>query len=162
MRRTRFSPRGRWAPALALLLTACGHTAADTTGDDTSCGGSGGGNTTTRVEPDDDLTPLRLLRRASITLLGVPPTDADQQALLKTPDAAAQMAFVDDFIDAALDDPRFYEVSFELGPDMAVHPARRSHRRRARVRAEAAARAHGLSLGHPARGQPALFPRQRR
>jgi hypothetical protein len=114
MRRLRFRPSARWAPALALLLVACGKSAADTATDDSSCGGGGGGSTTTpRVEPDDELTPLRLLRRASIALLGVPPTDADQQSLLEAKDAAAQFAAVDDFIDAALEDPRFYDVMFE-------------------------------------------------
>lgn len=99
--------------AAALFLAACGQSAGET-GSDASCGGGGAGTTEPRIEPKDDLTPLRLLRRASITLLGVPPTDAEQQALLKAPDAAAQTAFVEDFIDAALEDPRFYQVTFEL------------------------------------------------
>jgi hypothetical protein len=76
-----------------------------------TCGSSDPGKT--RVEPDDDLTPLRLLRRASIALLGVPPTDEQMTTLIADPDTSHQLAAVDAFVDASLKDPRFYQIIFE-------------------------------------------------
>src|SRR4051812_46805965 len=87
--------------ALALLPAACGGESAQTTssGDtDAGCGGSdGSGGGSTRVEPKDDLTPLRLLRRASIALLGVPPSDAQLAEIVAKPSAEEQFAYVDEF-----------------------------------------------------------------
>ena len=113
---------------LALLAAACGGESAQTTSSssgDASCGGGGGsgGSDVTRVEPKDDLPPLRLLRRASITLLGVPPTDAQMAELLAKPSVDEQMAYVDAFVDAALEDPRFYEITFELARTWLNLPA---------------------------------------
>ncbi len=106
--------------ALALIPVACGGESnsptSSSTGDE-SCGGSdgnGGADGGTRVEPKDDLTPLRLLRRASIVLLGVPPTDAELAALLAKPTPDEQIAYVDAFIDASLSDARFYQITFEM------------------------------------------------
>jgi hypothetical protein len=104
---------------LALFPAACGGesgSGTSSTGDE-SCGGSdgnGGADGGTRVEPKDDLTPLRLLRRASIVLLGVPPTDAQLAALLAKPTPDEQTAYVDAFIDASLSDARFYQITFEM------------------------------------------------
>lgn len=118
--------------ALALLpLVACGDCggsagAHDGSGGDTEAGSGSSGGTpcadtggdTTGTDPggiplDDELPPPRLLRRASIALLGVPPTVEQIEALLAAGDEQAQRAFVDDFVDDALEDPRFYDVLFE-------------------------------------------------
>lgn len=64
--------------------------------------------------PDDPLTPLRLLRRSSIALLGEPPTDEQQAKLLAVSGEQAQLGAVDAFIDQALKDTRFYRTAFEL------------------------------------------------
>lgn len=115
--------------ALALLPAACGGESAQTTspsGDsDAGCGGSdgSGGGDSTRVEPEDDLTPLRLLRRASIALLGAPPSDTQLAELLAKPSPEEQFAYVDKFIDAALEDPRFYQITFELARTWLNLPA---------------------------------------
>lgn len=78
------------------------------TGEATESGG-------TDVPPlADVLTPMRLLRRASIALLGVPPTTAQLTALQGAGDEEAQLAYVEGFIDDALEDPRFYEITVEL------------------------------------------------
>lgn len=66
---------------------------------------------------DDALPPTRLLRRASMALRGVPPTDAEYAALIAAGDDAAQRAFVDGFVDQVLASPAFYESMFELGRD---------------------------------------------
>lgn len=66
---------------------------------------------------DDVLPPTRLLRRASLALRGVPPTDAEYAALLGAGDDAAQRAFVGDFVDQVLRSPVFYQSMFELGRD---------------------------------------------
>lgn len=101
----------RWG-SLLLLLAACGDGAAsDPSGE--SCEGGGSAGETPRVEPEDELTPLRLLRRSSIALLGVPPSLATMEELQAEPDTEAQLAYVDAFIDDALNDPRFYGVIFE-------------------------------------------------
>lgn len=103
-----------------MLSAACGGESTSATSSssssDAGCGGGGGSVDVDnpRVEPKDDLTPLRLLRRASIALLGVPPTDVQLAALLAEPSAEEQVAYVDAFIDAALEDPRFYQITFEL------------------------------------------------
>jgi len=137
MRRT--PPPTPWPLAAALLpIVACGdcgggsggHDGGDATGTagtDSSaaestgapCVDDSGGDDSTGGGPSgpvtDGMTPLRILRRASFVLLGAPPTDAEQAALLAAGSEAAQLAFVEDFIDDALDDPRFYETSFDLG-----------------------------------------------
>lgn len=78
-----------------------------------SSGGSGGG--ATRVEPADDLDPLRVLRRASIALRGEPPTDDEIQEVANAGTADQELAAVDAFVDAALEDTRFYRTMFEVG-----------------------------------------------
>jgi hypothetical protein len=115
---------------LALLPAACGGESAQnasSSSGDPSCGGAGGtgagGGDVTRVEPADDLSPLRLLRRASITLLGVPPTDAQMAELLGKSSVGEQTAYVDAFVDAALEDPRFYDITFELARTWLNIPA---------------------------------------
>ncbi len=144
MRRTPFDlscptrwRRGPHLTALLLLLlplAACGDcggaSGGDAAGTETDSGGAAsdssgtpcvddGGDSADTDGPgdaplDDQLTPLRLLRRASIALLGVPPTAGDMAALLDAGDTAGQFAYVDAFVDEAMDDPRFYETSFEL------------------------------------------------
>jgi len=47
---------------------------------------------------------------------GGPPTDAEMQELLAQTSKEAQTAYVDGLIDDALEDPRFYDVTFELEP----------------------------------------------
>lgn len=125
--------RSAWLAIALLPLAACGECggsshgdggdaadgdSAGTGADDVPCAStgdmpssdSGGGD-----EPiADQLPPLRLLRRSSIALLGVPPTDAQMNELLAAGDDAAQLAYVDAFVDEALDDTRFYEVTFEM------------------------------------------------
>ncbi|MEZ4441000.1 MAG: DUF1549 domain-containing protein [Polyangiaceae bacterium] len=108
-----------WGVA-ALLVVACGDGSGDgppggEAGGVAVCDGGGGAGSTTRREPDDELPPLRLLRRASLTLLGVPPTLDQLEALLAAGDRDAQLAAVDAFVDQALKDPRFYDTMFELG-----------------------------------------------
>jgi len=104
----------RYTFLFGLTLVACSQ------GDPASSSGKpdctvdpGDGVTPVREEPEDELTPLRLLRRASIALLGVPPTDERMQELLAQATPAAQFAYVEDFIDEALEDPRFYDITFE-------------------------------------------------
>src|SRR5688500_15637177 len=101
----------RWS-SLFLVLAACSDGAASDPSAE-SCEGGGGPSEAPRVEPEDELTPLRLLRRSSIALLGVPPSTAAMQELLAEPSPEAQFAYVDAFIDDALADPRFSEVMFE-------------------------------------------------
>jgi hypothetical protein len=70
------------------------------------------------VEPQekaDRLSPSRLLRRASLALRGVPPTDDELATQEGAGDEAAQLAYVDSFVDQALLDGRFYRTMFELG-----------------------------------------------
>ncbi|MCY1015775.1 hypothetical protein [Pyxidicoccus sp. MSG2] len=57
-------------------------------------------------ERSDVLAPSRLLRRASLALRGIPPTDAEYAEQ----DAAAQRAFVDTFVDRTLQQPVFYRT----------------------------------------------------
>lgn len=116
---TRKRTSGAAALLAALAFAACDDDAstATTTTADGGCTESVGGGAPidpTRVEPDDELTPLRLLRRASLALLGAPPSDEDLAAVrdLTTPEEG--FAYVDAFVDAALTDPRFYDVAFEL------------------------------------------------
>jgi len=120
MRRRHLASTAACLFALALIPAACGGESnsptSSSTGDE-SCGGgggSGGAGDGTHVEPKDDLTPLRLLRRASIALLGVPPTDAQLAELLAKPTSDEQIAYVDTFIDASLEDARFYQITFEM------------------------------------------------
>jgi hypothetical protein len=122
--------------ALLLPMVACGdcggsggHAEDDTgtagtdssaaSGSDGPCVEDSGGDDSTGLPGSDpladDLTPLRVLRRASFVLLGAPPTDAEMAELLAAGDEAAQLAWIENFIDAALDDDRFYATSFELG-----------------------------------------------
>jgi len=65
------------------------------------------------VEPPPvaDLTPGRLLRRASLALRGAPPTAQDYDALEAAKDP---QAFITAFIDRALAEPIFYDTMFEL------------------------------------------------
>lgn len=66
---------------------------------------------------DDVLPPTRLLRRASMALRGVPPTDAEYAALLASGDDTAQRAFISTFVDTTLASPVFYQSMFEMGRD---------------------------------------------
>jgi hypothetical protein len=68
-------------------------------------------------EKNDLLTPGRLLRRASLSLRGTPPTDEEYAALEAAGDDAAQRAFVESFIDQTLQQPVFYRTMFELARD---------------------------------------------
>ncbi len=99
----------------ALLLLACDDdgTASTEVGLGAQCEGGGTNVDGERVEPADELTPLRLMRRASIALRGVPPTHAELAELAAIADPAAQLVHVESFIDDALEDPRFYQVMFE-------------------------------------------------
>lgn len=107
----------RWPYALLGLcvLTSCsdGDPAQSSATQDCPAGPNGMPQVT-REEPNDELSPLRLLRRASIALRGVPPSDAEMQDLLAQSTPEAQFAFVDTFIDNALEDTRFYDITFEL------------------------------------------------
>ncbi|NUP11648.1 MAG: hypothetical protein HOW73_36850 [Polyangiaceae bacterium] len=109
-------PQSGWL-ALILTLVACDGAAGTSTPDDgneTCDGGNGGGSAQPpREEPDDELTPLRLLRRSSIVLVGAPPTVGQLAEITALSDEAARFAYVDEFIDAAMEDPRFYRLSFE-------------------------------------------------
>ncbi|HWB73598.1 MAG TPA: hypothetical protein VG755_01560, partial [Nannocystaceae bacterium] len=76
----------------------------------------GSGSDTAGDEPlADELSPLRLLRRASIALLGVPPTDAQLDEILALGDDDARFAYVESFVAEALGDVRFYDTMFETG-----------------------------------------------
>jgi hypothetical protein len=125
----RGAPTRAWALALAVLAVGCGgESATGATGAaaDAGCGeggSGGGGGGGPQVELKDDLTPLRLLRRASIALLGSPPTDAQQAELLAKPSSEEQFAYVDKAIDDALEDPRFYRVTVELARSWLNLPA---------------------------------------
>ncbi len=106
---------------LVALLGACTGGITSGTG-----GGGGGGNGSVDAGPlcdapvddagllDDVLPPSRLLRRASMALRGVPPTDAEYADLEA---AADPQAFVDGFVDQTLASPQFYQSMFELGRD---------------------------------------------
>jgi hypothetical protein len=104
--------------AAGILLSACGNKgniggdAVESASAVCSLGGGGGGEPT-RVEPDDDMTPLRVLRRASIALVGAPPTDAEMQKVIMAGTEEQQFAAVDAFVDASLEDTRFYQMMFE-------------------------------------------------
>jgi hypothetical protein len=63
-------------------------------------------------EPDDLLSPGRRLRRAALVLRGAPPALAELEAMEAAPDPDA---FVDAFIDEAMQDPAFYRVLVESG-----------------------------------------------
>jgi hypothetical protein len=114
----------RWLSFLAcMVLAAC-------TGDISNSPGTDGG-TSSGVDAgplcdappedagtfDDLLSPSRLLRRASMSLRGTPPTDAEYAAQEAAGDEAAQRAFVDTFVDQVLAAPVFYQSMFELGRD---------------------------------------------
>ncbi len=110
----------RFSFLATLLLAACPGGITPGSGDD---GGSSNGVDAGPLcdAPEDDagvfddlLTPSRQLRRASMALRGVPPTDAEYAALLA---AADQRAFVDAFVDQTLASPTFYQSMFELGRD---------------------------------------------
>ncbi len=73
-------------------------------------------------EPEDLLPPSRLLRRASLALLHVPPTDADYAALEAAGDDAAQRAFIRAWVDQKLAAPEFYRTLFEFGRDWFAQP----------------------------------------
>lgn len=115
--------RMRW-----LSFTACAVLAA-CTGDISNPGDGGGGSNGVDAGPlcdappddagtfDDLLSPSRLLRRASMSLRGSPPTDAEYAAQEAAGDEAAQRAFVDTFDDQVLAAPVFYQSMFELGRD---------------------------------------------
>lgn len=107
----------RWIFAFSTLcLVACSQNDPENSATGESCDpdSNSGGTTSPRVEPQDELTPLRLLRRASIALRGVPPTDDEMGELLANESAADQFAYVDAFIVDALEDPRFYDVMVEF------------------------------------------------
>jgi hypothetical protein len=134
MQRSRTTSK-EWLLAAALLpLSACGSCdgsgahadgTASADGDSGASGDSSAGpcaetgdapdESTGGVEPLDDVLPApRLLRRASLALLGVPPTDAQLEAIVALDDEAAQLAAVDAFVADALEDERFYEITFEM------------------------------------------------
>jgi hypothetical protein len=113
----------RWLVVTAcLLFAAC-------MGDITGPGDDGGTQSGVDAGPlcdapaedagtlDDLLSPSRLLRRASMSLRGTPPTDAEYAAQEAAGDEAAQRAFVNTFIDQTLAAPGFYQSMFELGRD---------------------------------------------
>lgn len=106
----------------ALLITACPGNISSGTGD-------GPDGSTLDAGPlcdapaddagvfDDLLPPSRLLRRASLALKGVPPTDDEYAALAAAGDDTAQRAFVDAWVDTTLQSPVFYQSMFEFGRD---------------------------------------------
>lgn len=98
----------------ALSLSACSESDPGAAANAACEPGSGANPETPRVEPKDELSPLRLLRRASIALRGVPPTDAEMAELVANTTPETQFAYVDSFIVDALEDPRFYDVMFEF------------------------------------------------
>ncbi len=113
--------RMRWLVVTPyLLLTAC-------MGDISGPGDDGGATSDVDAGPicdappedagtlDDLLSPSRLLRRASMSLRGTPPSDAEYAAQEAAGDDAAQRAFVNTFIDQTLAAPGFYQSMFELG-----------------------------------------------
>ncbi|MFO0594244.1 MAG: hypothetical protein U0228_03040 [Myxococcaceae bacterium] len=118
--------RGVTSLVAALFLTACPGGITSGTG-----GGAGGGGGGTGFDAgplcdapsddagtfDDQLPPTRLLRRASMVLRGVPPTDAEYAQLLAAGDDTAQRAFVTVFIDQRLAAPDFYQSVFEFSRD---------------------------------------------
>ncbi|MDI1450130.1 hypothetical protein [Polyangium sp. 6x1] len=104
----------RYTFLFGVALVACSQGDPASSSSNADCMVEGGGVTPAREEPEDELTPLRLLRRASIALLGVPPTDERMQELLARATPEEQFAYVEDFIDEALEDPRFYDVTFEF------------------------------------------------
>ncbi len=106
--------RKHWLVPLALLAACDGAASPSDGGSGGECGEGGAAGTPAREEPEDELSPLRLLRRASIALLGVPPTDAQLAEAAALPDDEARFTYVDAFIDDALKDPRFYDTTFEL------------------------------------------------
>lgn len=116
----------RISVTLVAVLALCACPGGITPGTD---GGAGGGGGDVDAGPlcdapaddagvfDDVLPPTRLLRRASMALRGVPPSDAEYAALLAAGDDAAQRAFVSSFVDQTLASPVFYQSMFELGRD---------------------------------------------
>lgn len=79
---------------------------------------SSGATSTSPADPGTDvLSPLRLLRRASLSLRGTAPTDAEMAELLAAGDATAQSAYVESYVDKLLQHPKFYRTMFELGRD---------------------------------------------
>lgn len=71
----------------------------------------------------DPLSPSRLLRRAHLSLVGVPPTAADYQALEQAPDGAARFQAVDAAIDRLLSEPSFYRSMVDFGREWIALPA---------------------------------------
>lgn len=74
------------------------------------------------AEHNDVLTPLRLYRKASLTLRGTPPSLEELEALEALEDVDAQLASIDAFIDAQLDDKVFYRTMFTLARDWLQIP----------------------------------------
>jgi hypothetical protein len=74
-------------------------------------------NTPDAGERSDVLAPSRLLRRASLALRGIPPTDTEYAEQEAAGDEAAQRAFVDAFVDRTLKQPVFYQTMFEQARD---------------------------------------------
>src|SRR5688572_18555020 len=106
----------RVAPAVAvaaLVLGGCGTPNAGSSGQAPHAVSSAlcePSPTDPGVEPQekaDRLKPSRLLRRASLALRGVPPTDDELAAQEGAGDEAAQLAYVDAFVDQALGNPLF-------------------------------------------------------
>ena len=116
--------RSFWLIGAFALVSSCTGTIQGPPGSLGSGAGAGGGGGAAEepcVEadpmaqpPNDTLTPLRLLRRTSLALRGVPPSDAEQAALLAAGDEAAQRAFIAHFVDQTLASPAFYQTMFEL------------------------------------------------
>lgn len=107
----------------ALALLSCTGTIKGPPGTQGGGAGVGGGGATeepcvetdpTAAPPNDTLSPLRLLRRTSLALRGVPASDAEQAALLAAGDEAAQRLYVEHFVDQTLASPAFYQTMFEL------------------------------------------------
>lgn len=109
----------RWAPALALLAACSSRAPSEPVGDAPAADCAAPPDTPT----NDALSPTRLLRRVTLTLTGLAPTDAQYQAMLAAKDDAAREAILDKVIDDALASKGFYEILRDFGHDWIAMPA---------------------------------------
>lgn len=65
--------------------------------------------------PDDRLSPMRLLRRTTLVLLGRAPEEIEYNALSALPSEAEQRNYVAQFARTALQSPQFYENIYGFG-----------------------------------------------
>lgn len=119
--RLRASAAGLGAVALVVAVGTAACSSASGAGSNASAACEA--PTPSGPQPNDVMTPLRVLRRASIALLGVPPTDDQMSKLLAAGGNDAQLSEVDTFVDSALDDPRFYQTMFETARTWLAIPA---------------------------------------